>query len=142
VIPHCHSLHPIERTALLSPPLESGVDAVYRHAGSCGLGHTCAASLGEGWSEWPNRSYRGLTVPFILTITCFAAWGSAANLAAGLSILETSANPFVIAMGPDENATQRLNLAQSFNPVGANIGVLLGALLILPQMTRNRRRRG
>jgi FHS family L-fucose permease-like MFS transporter len=56
-------------------------------------------------------------------------------LAAGLSILETSANPFVIAMGPEESATQRLNLAQSFNPVGANIGVLLGAVLILPNIT-------
>ena len=56
-------------------------------------------------------------------------------LAAGLSILETSANPFVIAMGPEGSATQRLNLAQSFNPVGANIGVLLGAVLILPHIT-------
>jgi MFS transporter, FHS family, L-fucose permease len=56
-------------------------------------------------------------------------------LAAGLSILETSANPFVIAMGPEESATQRLNLAQAFNPVGANIGVLLGAVLILPELT-------
>jgi FHS family L-fucose permease-like MFS transporter len=56
-------------------------------------------------------------------------------LAAGLSILETSANPFVIAMGPEGSATQRLNLAQAFNPVGANIGVLLGALLILPSLT-------
>src|SRR5688500_7756405 len=56
-------------------------------------------------------------------------------LAAGLSILETSANPFVIAMGPEGSATQRLNLAQSFNPVGANIGVLLGAVLILPEIT-------
>ena len=56
-------------------------------------------------------------------------------LAAGLSILETSANPFVIAMGPEESATQRLNLAQAFNPVGANIGVLLGAVLILPRIT-------
>src|SRR5215207_2537016 len=56
-------------------------------------------------------------------------------LAAGLSILETSANPFVIAMGPESSATQRLNLAQSFNPVGANIGVLLGAVLILPNIT-------
>ncbi len=56
-------------------------------------------------------------------------------MAAGLSILETSANPFVIAMGPEESATQRLNLAQSFNPVGANVGVLLGAVLILPQIT-------
>jgi FHS family L-fucose permease-like MFS transporter len=56
-------------------------------------------------------------------------------LAAGLSILETSANPFVIAMGPERTATRRLNLAQAFNPVGANIGVLLGALLILPYLT-------
>ncbi len=56
-------------------------------------------------------------------------------LAAGLSILETSANPFVIAMGPEGSATQRLNLAQAFNPVGANVGVLLGAVLILPQIT-------
>ena len=56
-------------------------------------------------------------------------------LAAGLSILETSANPFVIAMGPEESATQRLNLAQAFNPVGANIGVLLGAVIILPNLT-------
>jgi len=162
--------------------------------------------------------YPGFTVPFILLICCFAAWGSAANLtdvlvgvfrhiftmsnfesalvqfayygayfslaipaaminrkygyktgvltglglatlggvlffpasrmlefapflvalfvlAAGLSILETSANPFAIAMGPEESATQRLNLAQAFNPVGANIGVLLGAVLILPNLT-------
>jgi FHS family L-fucose permease-like MFS transporter len=166
----------------------------------------------------PGLVYPGLTVPFILLVTCFAAWGSAANLtdvlvgvfrhifsmsnfqsalvqfayygayfslaipaalinkrygykagvltglglatvggllfipasmllaygfflialfvlAAGLSILETSANPFVIAMGPEITATQRLNLAQAFNPVGANIGVLLGAVLILPRIT-------
>jgi FHS family L-fucose permease-like MFS transporter len=56
-------------------------------------------------------------------------------LAAGLSILETSANPFVIAMGPEDSATQRLNLAQAFNPVGANVGVLLGAVIILPNLT-------
>jgi len=59
-------------------------------------------------------------------------------LAAGLSILETSANPFAIAMGPDETATRRLNLAQVFNPVGANIGVLLGALVITPNIILGR----
>ncbi|MGB3256656.1 MAG: L-fucose:H+ symporter permease [Ornithinimicrobium sp.] len=57
------------------------------------------------------------------------------TLAAGLSILETSANPFVIALGSEETATQRLNLAQAFNPVGANIGVALGAIFILPALT-------
>jgi MFS transporter, FHS family, L-fucose permease len=172
----------------------------------------------EEGAHKPGLVYPGLTIPFILVVLCFAAWGSAANLtdvlvgvfrhifsmsnfqsalvqfayygayfslaipaalinkrfgykagvltglacamiggllfipasmlltygffllalfvlASGLSILETSANPFVIAMGPESSATQRLNLAQSFNPVGANIGVLLGAVLILPQIT-------
>ncbi|MEN3269906.1 L-fucose:H+ symporter permease [Pseudonocardia sp.] len=172
----------------------------------------------EEGARKPGLVYPGLTIPFILVVTCFAAWGSAANLtdvlvgvfrhifamsnfqsalvqfayygayfslaipaalinrrygykagvltglglatlggllfipasllltygfflialfvlASGLSILETSANPFVIAMGPEASATQRLNLAQSFNPVGANVGVLLGAVLILPQIT-------
>lgn len=39
-------------------------------------------------------------------------------MAAGLSILETSASPFVMAMGSEETSTRRLNLAQSFNPIG------------------------
>src|SRR3954469_5733369 len=197
--------------------------------------HICLGCIGEGWPQMarasvlqaphevkgppkPGMVYPGLTVPFILLVACFAAWGSAANLtdvlvgvfrhiflmsnfqsalvqfayygayfalaipaalinkrfgykagvltglglatvggflfipagmlleygfflialfvlAAGLSILETSANPFVISMGPEPTATQRLNLAQAFNPVGANIGVLLGAVLILPNIT-------
>ena len=37
------------------------------------------------------------------------------TLAGGLSILETSANPFVISMGPEENATRRLNFAQALS---------------------------
>lgn len=56
------------------------------------------------------------------------------TLAAGLSILETSANPYVMAMGPRHNATRRLNFAQSFNPVGSNLGVLLAAVFILPHV--------
>jgi FHS family L-fucose permease-like MFS transporter len=55
-------------------------------------------------------------------------------LAAGLSILETSANPFAIAMGPEENSTKRLNLAQAFNPLGTNLGVLLAVFLIYPYL--------
>jgi FHS family L-fucose permease-like MFS transporter len=186
------------------------------------VGQTQAQSQAQPLDERPRKKaglvHPGLTVPFILLILCFAAWGAAANLtdvlvgvfrqiftmsnfqsalvqfayygayfslaipaalinrrfgykagvlaglglaavggllfipasgllkfapflialfvlAAGLSILETSANPFVIAMGPEESATQRLNLAQAFNPVGANIGVLLGAIVILPNLT-------
>ncbi|BBZ68076.1 MFS transporter [Mycolicibacterium insubricum] len=55
-------------------------------------------------------------------------------IAAGCSILETSANPFVLSLGPEETATRRLNLAQAFNPVGTNIGVFLAAMLILPKL--------
>ncbi|MBR8742975.1 L-fucose:H+ symporter permease [Nocardiopsis sp. MG754419] len=56
------------------------------------------------------------------------------TLAAGLSILETSANPYVMAMGPERTATRRLNFAQAFNPVGSNLGVLLAGVLILPHV--------
>jgi FHS family L-fucose permease-like MFS transporter len=56
-------------------------------------------------------------------------------MAAGCSILETSANPYVISLGPEETATRRLNLAQAFNPVGTNIGVLLASTLILPKLS-------
>lgn len=56
------------------------------------------------------------------------------TLAAGLSILETSANPYVMAMGPQATATRRLNFAQAFNPVGSNLGVLLAAVFILPRV--------
>jgi len=55
-------------------------------------------------------------------------------MAAGCSILETSANPYVISLGPEATATRRLNLAQAFNPVGTNIGVLLASTLILPKL--------
>ena len=52
-------------------------------------------------------------------------------LAGGLSILETSCNPYIIAIGPEETATRRLNLAQSFNPIGSITGVILSKFFIL-----------
>lgn len=55
-------------------------------------------------------------------------------LAGGLSILETSANPYIIAMGPEETATRRLNIAQAFNPVGSILGVVVGKFYILSQL--------
>lgn len=55
-------------------------------------------------------------------------------LAGGLSILETAANPYIVAMGPEETGTRRLNLAQSFNPIGSITGVLLSKVFILSQL--------
>ena len=47
-------------------------------------------------------------------------------IASGLAFLETSANPFVTVLGPAESAAHRLNLAQSFNPLGSITGVVIG----------------
>ncbi len=44
-------------------------------------------------------------------------------LTCGLSFLETSCNPYILSMGPEETATRRLNLAQAFNPVGSLFGM-------------------
>jgi FHS family L-fucose permease-like MFS transporter len=52
----------------------------------------------------------------------------------GLSFLETSANPYILAMGPEETATQRLNFAQSFNPMGSLVGMLIARNFILAKL--------
>ena len=44
-------------------------------------------------------------------------------LTCGLSFLETSANPYILSMGTEETSTRRLNLAQSFNPLGSLAGM-------------------
>lgn len=46
-------------------------------------------------------------------------------LTCGLSILETSCNPYILAMGSEDTATRRLNLAQAFNPMGSLIGMFV-----------------
>lgn len=55
-------------------------------------------------------------------------------LASGLSILETSANPFVLVLGDPATATRRLNLAQAFNPLGSVLGGLIGQQFILSHL--------
>lgn len=55
-------------------------------------------------------------------------------LFAGLSVLETAANSYICALGPDQTATRRLNFAQSFNPFGAISGVVISQVFILSQL--------
>jgi FHS family L-fucose permease-like MFS transporter len=52
-------------------------------------------------------------------------------LAAGMTILQVSANPYVAILGPEKTAASRLNLAQAFNSLGTTIGPKLGGMLIL-----------
>ena len=71
-------------------------------------------------------AWTGVYWPFLLAyfiLTC------------GLSFLETSANPFILSMGEKENATRRLNLAQSFNPIGSLCGMWVAMNFIQSRMS-------
>ncbi|AXY72912.1 L-fucose:H+ symporter permease [Paraflavitalea soli] len=52
-------------------------------------------------------------------------------IACGLTFLETAANPYATVLGPPESATQRLNLAQSFNGLAAMVAPFIGGTFIL-----------
>jgi MFS transporter, FHS family, L-fucose permease len=49
----------------------------------------------------------------------------------GLAFLETTANPYILSMGAEKTATQRLNLAQAFNPIGSLTGAFVAASFVL-----------
>src|SRR5450631_3074661 len=57
-------------------------------------------------------------------------------LAAGITALQVSANPYVAVLGPAKTASSRLNLAQAFNSLGTTIGPALGAYLILKEIPK------
>jgi MFS transporter, FHS family, L-fucose permease len=52
-------------------------------------------------------------------------------MACGQGVLEVAANPYVTTLGPPESSERRLNLAQSFNSVGAVVTPIIGAAFIL-----------
>ena len=52
----------------------------------------------------------------------------------GLAFLETAANPYALSMGAKETATQRLNLAQSFNPMGLILGLFIAQQYVLKKL--------
>ena len=56
-------------------------------------------------------------------------------MAGGCSVLETTANPYVMSMGDPGTATRRLNIAQSFNPVGSILGILMSKYFILDDIS-------
>ncbi len=52
----------------------------------------------------------------------------------GLALLETTSNPLILSLGAKETATQRLNLAQSFNPIGSISGMMIAQFVVLSQI--------
>ena len=63
------------------------------------------------------------------TMFLFAVFG----IAIGLGFLETSCNTYSTMLGPKDKATLRLNISQTFYPIGAITGVLLGKYLIFQE---------
>ncbi len=55
-------------------------------------------------------------------------------VAGGCAVLETTCNPYVLALGDEETAVRRLNFAQMFNPVGSLTGILLAQQFILAKL--------
>jgi MFS transporter, FHS family, L-fucose permease len=58
-------------------------------------------------------------------------------IASGASFLETGANPFIATCGDPRTSEQRLNFSQSFNPVGAVTGALVGTIFIFSGIELN-----
>ena len=58
----------------------------------------------------------------------------------GLAFLETTANPFILSLGARENATRRLNLSQSFNPMGSLAGMAVASWVVLPNLLSDKHR--
>lgn len=67
----------------------------------------------------------------------YAALAGLFTMAAGLTFLETAANPLVTLLGAPETATTRLNLAQSFNGLGATLSVFIGGMILFPNHNKN-----
>lgn len=57
----------------------------------------------------------------------------------GLAFLETTANPYILSMGDPKTATQRLNLAQAFNPIGSLFGMFVASKFILVALDSDKR---
>jgi FHS family L-fucose permease-like MFS transporter len=70
---------------------------------------------------YPAAGYRSYTI-FLIALFI---------LAAGITLLQVAANPYVAILGKPETASSRLNLTQAFNSLGTTVAPYFGSLLIL-----------
>ncbi len=62
--------------------------------------------------------------------------GAGVVIGSGLAILEVSADPLIVCLGPKESAVRRLNLAQALNPIGILMGFFVGQQLLTSMVQR------
>src|ERR1700757_688230 len=102
------------------------------------------AALPAGWLMQRLGYKRGILVGLLVCATGTLLFIPAASvrvyafflcalfvMACGQSVLEVAANPYVTTLGPEQSSERRLNLAQSFNAMGAVLVALLGSRFIL-----------
>jgi MFS transporter, FHS family, L-fucose permease len=102
------------------------------------------AALPAGWLMEKIGYKRGILVGLLTCATGALLFVPAASvrlygfflfalfvMACGQGVLEVAANPYVTILGPPESSERRLNLAQSFNAVGAVVTPIIGAAFIL-----------
>lgn len=59
------------------------------------------------------------------------------TLAAGITVLQVAANPFVSVLGPERTASSRLNLAQTFNSLGTFVAPVFAVSFLLSDKILN-----
>jgi len=132
---------------ILVPHLKSIFDLTYTRAMLVQFAFFSAYFLfSVPWSKIVNRvGYQRTMVVGLLTMACgaflFVPAASAASyplfltalliLAAGITGLQVSANPYVDLLGKPETASSRLDLTQAFNSLGTTLAPKLGGWLIL-----------
>ena len=132
---------------ILIPHLKSIFDLSYARAMLVQFAFFSAYFLfSVPWSKVVNAiGYKTTMVVGLLTMACgaflFLPAATAASyplfltallvLAAGITGLQVSANPYVDLLGKPETASSRLDLTQAFNSLGTTIAPKVGGLLIL-----------
>ncbi len=109
------------------------------------------AALPAGWLMEKIGYKRGILVGLLVCATGAFLFVPAASIlvywffllalfvmACGQGVLEVAANPYVTVLGPPESSERRLNLAQSFNSVGALVTPIIGAAFILSGVEHSR----
>lgn len=92
----------------------------YRAGVLAGLGVYCLGAL--------------LYVPACITQSFWTYITGIFVVAGGCAVLETTCNPYVLALGDESTAVRRLNFAQMFNPLGSFAGIVLAQQLILAHL--------
>ena len=72
-----------------------------------------------------------LSIPAANNVNFWLFIGGIYILTFGLAFLETTANPYILAMGSEKTSTLRLNLAQAFNPIGSLAGAFVAASFVM-----------